>query len=54
MLCLVAIDSLIREQVTSELFWKSIGSRIDTSLENLSRPPVTYKDELTFEKALEV
>ncbi len=54
MLCLVAIDALIREQIAAELFWKSIGSRIDKKLEDLSSAQKTYKDELTLEKAIEV
>ncbi len=53
-LCLVAIDALIREQIAAELFWKSIGSRIDKKLEDLSSAQKTYKDELTLEKAIEV
>jgi hypothetical protein len=53
-LCLIAIDALLREQVQSELFWESIGSRIRGSLKNFSRAPKTYKDELTFEKVLEL
>jgi hypothetical protein len=40
--------------VPPELFWKSMGARIDKRLKVLSRSTKTYNDELTFEKAIEV
>ncbi|CAF0933119.1 unnamed protein product [Rotaria sordida] len=51
--CLVAIDALVRPHVSSDLFWTTIGSRIDNSLQYLSRKSKIYTDELTFEKAVE-
>ncbi|CAF2523118.1 unnamed protein product [Rotaria sp. Silwood2] len=52
-LCLVAIDALVRAHVSPDLFWKTVGSRIDDTLKYLSDTSKIYTDELTFEKALE-
>lgn len=51
--CYVGIDALMRERIAAELFWKSIGARVDKRLHNLNRPPRTHKEELTFDKAVE-
>ncbi|CAF4589024.1 unnamed protein product [Rotaria sp. Silwood1] len=52
-LCLVAIDALVRAHVSSDLFWKTVGSRIDDALKYLNDSSRTYTEEFTFEKALE-
>ena len=53
MICFVAIDTLLREQTSAELFWKTLGARTDNNLKHLSRTSKPYTEELTFEKATE-
>ena len=53
MICLVAIDALLREQTSADLFWKTLGSRTDNNLKHISRSLKAHKEELTFEKAVE-
>jgi hypothetical protein len=52
--CYVGIDVLPRERVAPELFWKSIGARIDKNLQIFTRSAKIYNEELTFEKAVEM
>ncbi len=54
MVCYVGIDVLLRERVAPELFWKSRGVRIDKNLQMFTRSSKIYKEELTFEKAVEM
>jgi hypothetical protein len=52
-LCLVAFDALLRGIIPTELFWKTIGSHVDTNLKYLGRTSKPYNEEMTFEKAVE-
>lgn len=54
MKCFVAIDALLRERVTPELYWPTLGTRIDKRLQILTRPSKIYKENLTLEKAVEM
>ncbi|CAF1466097.1 unnamed protein product [Rotaria magnacalcarata] len=51
-LCVVAIDAMVRAEVTTESFWTTVGHRIDYNLNFLNTIPSTYTDELTLEKAI--
>ena len=54
MICHVGIEVLPRERTTPELFWQSMGARIDKNLQIYTRSSKVYQGELTFEKAVEM
>jgi hypothetical protein len=39
---------------TSKSFWANVGTRIDTNLQYYSKSPKIHKNELTYEKAIEL
>ena len=50
----VGIDALIRERVAPESYWLTVGSRIDKRLKILTRPLKVHKEDLTFDKAVQL
>jgi hypothetical protein len=39
---------------TSKSFWANVATRIDTNLQYYSKSPKIHKNELTYEKAIEL
>ncbi|CAF4452760.1 unnamed protein product [Rotaria sp. Silwood2] len=52
--CLVALDSIIGGEFSSNPLWKNTATRINRNIEYHSQLPKSYQNELTYEKAIEL
>ena len=52
--CLVALDAILSGERSSKPIWKTIAHRIDGNLEFYKRPVKIRKEELTYEKAMDL